>query len=240
MNEKQTIAIILPCYNPIKGWEKNIVTQFQKIEAELPNIAWSLYLVNDGTKKEIEDSEIQFLTRQCPNLKYLFYKKNKGKGFALRHGVQMAEASFYIYTDVDFPYTIESFKKLAKQLISSKADVVIGSRDENYYKQVPPFRTKLSKAFKWCLKKLFRISVTDTQCGLKGFNSKGKAIFLQTKINRYLFDLEFIFLLNRNKKLNLKTCEVILRPNIVFSKMNVSVLFKESLSFIGLFFRNLF
>lgn len=74
--------------------------------------------------------------------------------------------------------------------------------------------------------------VTDTQCGLKGFNQKGKDMFLQTKINRYLFDFEFIYNVCRNKSLQYQTVEVQLKENVVFSKMKFKILLQESFNLI--------
>ena len=70
-------------------------------------------------------------------------------------------------------------------------------------------------------------------------NQKGKDIFLQTSIDRYLFDLEFIFLSARNK-LNIKTVEVELRPEIVLSKMNWKILLQEFGNFLKIFAKSVF
>jgi hypothetical protein len=72
-------------------------------------------------------------------------------------------------------------------------DVVFGIKNKAYYKQLSLQRKLVSKILQLFIKILFpRLPVSDTQCGLKGMNLKGKAIFLHTKTDRYLFDLEFI------------------------------------------------
>jgi hypothetical protein len=76
-------------------------------------------------------------------------------------------------------------------------------------------------------------------CGLKGFNNKGKAAFLSTTIDRYLFDLEFVFLAAR-MKLNIAKVPVNLRDGVVLSKLNVRILATEGLNFLGLFVNALF
>lgn len=144
-----------------------------------------------------------------------------------------------IYTDIDFPYTHESFLKIYNALKNENADVAIGIRGEGYYHYLPKARVRISKLFRWFIKKFLHIPTDDTQCGLKGFNQKGKEIFLQTTINRYLFDLEFIFLSAR-KKLSIKTVEVELRPDIVLSKMNWKILTQEFGNFLKIFVRSIF
>ena len=83
------------------------------------------------------------------------------------------------------------------------------------------------------------MSITDTQCGLKGFNKTGKEKFLSTTINRYLFDFEFIYKVCKNKNLQIVPVEVQLKENVVFSKMRLKILAQESLNLISiLFFKN--
>ena len=86
----------------------------------------------------------------------------------------------------------------------------------------------VSKILQRFIKILFpSLPVSDTQCGLKGMNEKGKNIFLQTKINRYLFDLEFILYSSKNH-LKIRAIPVELREGIVFGRMNYKILLHES------------
>ena len=75
-----------------------------------------------------------------------------------------------------------------------RQNVVIGVKDQSYYDHVPPLRRSISRVFRFFVRSLLRIPTDDTQCGLKGFDQVGKAVFLKTTIDRYLFDLEFVFL----------------------------------------------
>ena len=89
------------------------------------------------------------------------------------------------------------------------------------------------------IRRFLRIPTDDTQCGLKGFNAKGKEVFLQTSIDRYLFDLEFVFLSAR-KKLTLKKVVVELRPGIELSYMRWGVLMQEFGNFLKIFAKTIF
>ncbi|MBK7037383.1 MAG: hypothetical protein IPH42_13850 [Bacteroidetes bacterium] len=83
-----------------------------------------------------------------------------------------------------------------------------------------------------------RLKISDTQCGLKGFNKKGKDIFLKTTINRYLFDLEFIFLVSRQKEVSMVPVEIELKENIQFSSMRTGILLSEGFNFLKIFFKS--
>ncbi|MFN8321193.1 MAG: glycosyltransferase family 2 protein [Chitinophagales bacterium] len=237
LNTSSKLSIILPCYNPQEGWMRLIYLSLQKIEIELKDI--QLIIVNDGSSKNVNESEFESLFAEHANIKFISYTTNQGKGYALREGVKVATGELIIYTDIDFPYAHESFLRIYNALIDGQADVAIGIRGEEYYTHLPKARVRISKILRWFIKFFLRIPTDDTQCGLKGFNQKGREVFLQTAINRYLFDLEFIFLAAR-KKLKLKTIEVQLRPDIVLSKMNWKILMQEFGNFLKIFFKSVF
>lgn len=228
------LDIVLPCYNPLPDWENTIIHSISELNKRLPNTTIYLYIVNDGSNPDLSNKSIEKISNAIPNFEYISYTDNQGKGFALRKGVAQTEHNLCIYTDVDFPYTLDSFIKVYNKLVEKKVDVVVAVRDNNYYKDVPKFRVLISKFLKFLIKSFLNISIDDTQGGLKGFNKKGKSIFLETTINSYLFDLEFIYLASNRKDINISPVEVELKPNIVFSNMNLKILFSEGLSFLKL------
>ena len=81
------------------------------------------------------------------------------------------------------------------------------------------------------------IPITDTQCGLKGFNRKVSPLFLSTTIDRYLFDLEFIKKAFKTKQYSIQAIPIRLNDNVVFSKMNYKILLPEMINFVKLLFR---
>lgn len=227
-----TLAIILSSYNPPKGWIERVNVEFDWLTAKLPNEKIALYIVNDGSAESIADTifannSIFILNRN----------QNRGKGFTLREGVGMAAADKIIYTDIDFPYDRASFLAVYKAL--ENADLAIGVRAEDYYHQMPKIRVWVSKSFRFLIRYMLNIPTDDTQCGLKGFNTKGKVVFLSTTIDRYLFDLEFVFLAAKSK-LSIVKVPVNLREGVILSKLNMRILATEALNFLGLFVRSLF
>jgi glycosyltransferase involved in cell wall biosynthesis len=238
--EQIHLEIVLPCYNPREGWAKSIVASMASIQSQLPDLKLGLIVVNDGSSHGVTPESIEFLKQVVPGTQFISYPDNKGKGHALRKGMETATAPLVIYTDVDFPYEEKSFVNLCRKLQSGEADVIAGVRDDTYYAKVPPGRKRISKILRWMLRTFLRLQITDTQCGLKGFNNKGRNIFLQTRINRFLFDLEFIYLASNDDELKLMPCEVALKPGIVFSKMSFRILLLESFNFFKIFIRGFF
>lgn len=215
----------------------NIVSHFSQIRKDIASAA--LIVVNDGSTKNFDADSFRKKCSLFTEVSVIDYKDNRGKGYALREGVKKAKGEFIIYTDIDFPYTHESLIKIYSTLQNENVDVAVGIRGEEYYAHLSKSRVRVSKLLRWFIKTFLRIPTDDTQCGLKGMNQKGKEIFLQTTIDRYLFDLEFIFLSAR-KELNTKTVEVELRPEIVLSRMNWKILLQEFGNFLKIFARSVF
>jgi glycosyltransferase involved in cell wall biosynthesis len=221
----QKIDLVLPVFNPTQGW-------FDQVQKNLGLLSSAcqegvrLIIVDDGsTASKLDTSEILLI--QLPY--------NQGKGAALRKGFEVADAPIILFTDIDFPYEIDSMVKVISS-IENGADVSLGYREDDYYDRVPPFRKILSESFRFVLKTILRFPITDTQCGLKGMNQRGKAVFMQTKINRFLVDMEFIKRAVKAKSLRIEPVVVQLRDDVVFSKMGIRVILSELLNFLRIFF----
>lgn len=219
------VDIVLPCYNPNDTWPMELIS-FNDFIKDLYAVHY--IVVNDGSSSDKIPRQIELLKQNSISVQYISYEKNKGKGYALRKGVSVSSNKFVAYTDIDFPFTNQSTSDLLSSLVSGNCDVAAGYRDELYYqKKMSGFRKLLSKAFRFFIKDILKVKISDTQCGLKGFNSKGKEKFLATKIKRYLFDFEFIFLSSKDKKIKIDPVKVELKDNVVFSKMRLKIIIQE-------------
>ncbi|SNC62519.1 Glycosyl transferase family 2 [Hymenobacter gelipurpurascens] len=228
------VALVLPCYNPPAHWTTNILESLGRLQLLLPAEALPihLYLINDGSAG-VAPEDVQFLQEHLPHFTYLTYPLNRGKGYALRTGISQVTEPLCLFTDIDFPYEETSLATVYKALRSGQCDVAVGTRDEAYYEKVPASRVFISKMLRRSTRFLLGLAVSDTQCGLKGFNQRGREVFLRGQIDRYLFDLEFIFLASRSaEKLRVLPVPVRLKPNIIFSRMSPKILLNESGSFL--------
>ncbi len=237
MTKLASIDIILPCYNPVPDWEKTIVSRYNEIKSNYINSKLGLIIVNDGSTKTINEASITYLKKEIPELQYISYTENKGKGYATRIGIEASNADYQVYTDIDFPYENDSIFKIIDALLNANNDVVIGIRDESYYSNIPKNRRRLSKMVRLLNKRLLALPTDDTQCGLKGMNKTGREVLLTTRINRYLFDIEFLKLAKRRKNITFKIQPVKLREGLIMTEMKMSLLANELVTYLGLFFR---
>ena len=234
MNKDSTLNIIVPCFNPLENWQLELIKSFNVIQELLQQTEIKIILVNDGSSKNL-DKDIKFLEKNIPNFHFIDLKTNNGKGFAIRQGFKISNADCTVFTDIDFPYKENNLIEMVSK-IENGADFVIGIRKENYYKKIPFIRKNLSLTFKKILKFLFKIPTSDTQAGLKAFSKNMKHIVLETKVNRYLFDLELIKLANKNKKIKFDYVDLSLKDDIILSQMSLSILFKEFKNLIKILF----
>ena len=234
INSLTKISLVLPCFNPPENWEKVVVQTVLDLISK-NHVFIELILVNDGSTNGVTKEHINYLKDHLDNFIYVDCSKNSGKGAALRAGVKKASEELVIYTDIDFPYTKESLLSILNKLNEGN-DIALGHRGENYYTKTPFVRKYVSKLLRWSLKTFLRLPTDDSQCGIKGFNSKGATIFLDTQIDRFLFDLEFIKLASKSD-CKIVISEVVLKPNVVFSKVNLKILSREALNFIKVLFR---
>ena len=238
MESASTLDIVIPCFNPPNNWAQNLVDNYERLNTRLI-ITPGIIVVNDGSTKGLTKDDVTLLSEKIERFQYISLKENKGKGAALRAGVSKTKATSIIFTDVDFPYEIDSLLAVYNKLQEGN-NVVLGTRNEAYYLKVPFFRKVLSKSFRFAMKVLLRLKSTDTQCGLKGFDQKGKKYFQKTTINRFLFDLEFVHYCSRAKDLQLATEPVQLKEGVEFSKMPLKILVTEGFNFLKVLFKAVF
>ena len=219
------ISVVLPVYNPSQGWADIVLTETANLIKLMPDDQFEFIMVNDGSANDAYQQEKQKMADSIVEL--IEYHPNRGKGEALRTGVNASSGELIIYTDIDFPYSTDSMIKVINTLKSGAKDVVIGIKDSTYYDHVPPFRRFVSKLLRLFVRIFFRIPTDDFMCGLKGFNQKGKPVFQQTAIDRYLFDLEFMFLLSRHADITTTTLEIRLKENIEFRQLNPKIIRTE-------------
>lgn len=238
----KSLDLVHPCYNPHPNWAEELIDFFNLFSGKLPEgYLVSVFVVNDGSSKGIDSRDIQLLRTKIKRFYYLDLPKNLGKGAALREAIKLTQADLVMYTDADYPYRMENAWEMFDKLHSNEADIVVGVRDEQYYDQLPLARQIFSLSLK-VMNYLFfpSLKVKDTQSGLKGFNQKGKKIFLKTQIAAFLFDMEFLVLASKEKDIRVSWIYVQVREGIVFSTMRFKTIIAELFNFTVILVRRIF
>ncbi len=186
------LSVIIPCYNEKGRFVEGIGHLLSYLNKQ--KNGWELILVNDGSSDETLNLMKEVVNR---NVKIISYAKNKGKGHAIKIGVERAKGEIILFSDLDHSVpisTIESFYKYFEK----GYDVVIGSRrvkGSKFVKHQPPLRENLGRGFSFLVRILIDWQIKDATCGFKAFKKEpAKKLFSKISIYDWAFDAELLFL----------------------------------------------
>lgn len=191
------ISIIIPSYRSAKALENNLPYLLEFIREK--GLDAEVLIVDDGS---MDEGETQRIT-ESNNCRSLSYKKNRGKGSAVRFGMQYAQGDICIFTDADIPFETEAIESIIHYIDFKEYDIVIGDRglaESNYFNKISSKRRFGSGFFTFIVGRFITTGISDTQCGLKGFRKEiAEDLFSKSRINGFTFDVELMYIsLKRN------------------------------------------
>jgi len=178
--EQDRVCVIVPTYNNAKslGAVINDVSAYTK----------NIIAINDGSFDETEKILDEF-----PFLNIISYKKNIGKGWALRQGLKRATDLGYLYAitiDSDGQHFAKDLPKFIDKLEAEKNAIIIGAR--NMDQESVPGKSSFGHKFSnFWFKVETGITAPDTQSGYRLYplQSLSKIKFLTRK---YEFEIEVL------------------------------------------------
>ena len=222
------LSIVVPCYNESKDIAKN--SEIIKNYLESIKQDYELILVNDGSKDNTKE-----VIEAIPGVKALSYEPNRGKGGAVKYGIENATGDYVLFMDADLSTDLEAIDRFIK--IAPNYDMVIGSRhakDSVIKKKQPALRVFIG----WCCRRLvnmkFHFKFKDTQCGFKAMRTDiAKKIVAKQVVNNFAFDVEYLYIAKLNN-LSIYEMGVIWADDrgSTVSPLKSSIKFFKDLSFI--------
>jgi dolichyl-phosphate beta-glucosyltransferase len=193
-----SLTIVIPAYNE----EKRIQATLKELNRTILPVKTKpkIIVVDDGSKDRTGKIAKKF------GAEVITFKKNKGKGAAVKAGVLASRTEWTLFMDADMSTPMSMLERFITHLDS---DMIIASRNlpesELPLKQ-PTFRRLLGKGFPLIVRMIALRRIKDTQCGFKLMRTKqAKEIFEKMTIDRFGFDVEVIYIA---KKMKLKIKEI--------------------------------
>lgn len=118
----RTFTLLVPVYNE----EATLEAIFEKIRA-IPRVSQIVY-VDDGSQDrsgEMIKAEVQ---KSGDRFDFVIHPQNRGKGAAIRSGLEKVKSDFAIIQDADMEYDPADLGKIMDILEEGEAQVVYGSR----------------------------------------------------------------------------------------------------------------
>lgn len=195
------LSLIVPAYNE----EERLPATLERIAQYLGEREFSheLLVVDDGSRDATRDVVREFAVTR-PWVRLVHYDDetgaplNRGKGFAIRMGVEAAVGRDVLFSDADLSTPIEEMERMLPLISRGDCDVVIASRalpESNLAVRQPLHRELMGRTFNKIVQALAVPGVVDTQCGFKAFRGDvAKKLFSLAQIDGFGFDPEILFL----------------------------------------------
>ena len=191
MAATKKLSVIVPVYNGEKFIAKNLEIMqksFSKYFSDLEIIA----VIDGKLDRSMEEA------KKIKGIMVVGYKKNQGKGHALKYGFKYCTGDYITFMDSDMDIHPKQLKNFIPYLAT--ADLVIGSKRHPFSRvQYPWFRKILSKGFQIYSWLILQVRLRDTQSGLKIIKREVLEVVMPLiLVKRYAFDLELCFLAQKN------------------------------------------
>jgi len=191
-NNEIGISVIMPCF---RG-EGHIEACVREAEREFIKFIdnFEIIVVVDG----IVDKTMEIASRlseEYGNITVCGYENNKGKGYAVRYGVEKAKGEYAFMLDSDLDYDPSSLKEFLEIAKETEADIVVGNRRDVRSIFVYPLARKISSyMFSGYVNTLFRdLDIPDTQAGVKLLKAEIIRTKLLPNLRKYTESDGFIF-----------------------------------------------
>jgi dolichyl-phosphate beta-glucosyltransferase len=184
------VSIVVPAFNEAA----RIGSTLDDLVAFLSRQAWrwEIRVVDDGSADGTCDV-VDAYRREQANI-VLQREPHRGKGGAVKAGLQAATAHFRFICDADLSMPVTELPRFLPPALPP-FDVAIGSREGIGAKRVgePLIRHLAGRIFNYAVQRLTVPGINDTQCGFKMFTAGAvEAIFPHVTVDGWAFDIEVL------------------------------------------------
>jgi dolichyl-phosphate beta-glucosyltransferase len=191
-------SLVFPTYNPGPMLERTWRELMQFLQ-RAPG-SWEVLFVCDGCTDGTPARLATLARTEAGRIRILTHAPNRGKGYAVRRGLEEARGEWRLFTDVDLAYSFDDMLRVAEAL-QAGAPVAIASRTHPESQLLLPARLQgyayrrhvQSLAFSALVRWLLPLKYRDTQAGLKGLSAAAtRKILPGMRCDGFGFDCELL------------------------------------------------
>jgi glycosyltransferase involved in cell wall biosynthesis len=155
------LSVIIPVYNELRS-----ITTILNMVKQAP-MAKEIIVVDDGSTDGTRETLLGLA--DDPELRIVCHDRNRGKGAAIRTGIQHATGEYIIIQDSDLEYDPGDYPALLEPLKTGRTNVVYGVRPDRPERGLYFFLG--AKFLTWLANFLYGCNIQDEATGYKVFRA---------------------------------------------------------------------
>ena len=194
IRESVDLSIVIPAYRQGGRIQEDIENVRDVLKAI--TASYEIIVVVDGCPDDTLDHALEGAESR---IRIFGYKRNRGKGYAVRFGFHQAAGKVIGFIDAGGDIDPVGLVAAVQTLHETGSDVVVGSkRHPKSRVTYPMLRRVYSGVYQQFVKALFGFDLSDTQTGLKVFRRSAITNALPyMSIDRFAFDVELLAIIRR-------------------------------------------
>ncbi len=118
----RTLSVLIPAYNE-ERFLGTLLERIRSVDLAQLGVRPQIIVVDDHSSDRTGE-----IAAGYPDVTLARHERNRGKGAAVRTGLELASGDFIIIQDADLEYDPGDYVPMLSALLSGRADVVYGSR----------------------------------------------------------------------------------------------------------------
>lgn len=198
MRKHKTRSHLLSVVIPACKQEKTIIEDLRQIKNVLDKTRYDyeIVVVVDGMEDKTFENAKKIKSKK---IKVVGYKKNHGKGYAVRFGMARTKGDIVAFIDAGMDLDPNGLSMLLEHFEWYDADIIVGSKRHPVSQVNYPWQRKiLSLGYQILVRVLFGLNIRDTQVGMKFFKRKAlEDVLPRLLVKKYAVDIEMLAVAHR-------------------------------------------
>lgn len=124
MKKEIELTVIMPAYNEEAVIKESVNATIEALKQS--GLAWELIAVDDGSSDATKEI-LEALEAENENMSLISYEQNKGRGYALRQGINASTGKYVVTIESDLSWGTDIIFELHEKLKENFLDVAIAS-----------------------------------------------------------------------------------------------------------------